>query len=181
MILLASTPLILGGAVLLGVLIRMVSLALFLRGRLKIVIPTKKFSYGDTIEGEVLFTTYRSFKGKRLSVALVCEETVRHIYRSQSGSDERRVVVNETYREELDLLGPTDMGRGEENTYSFKLKVPDEQPIGGGNDGQIGLGIPAGMMLADTSERKTEWFLRTKFEVEGRDLKSKQAIKLMEG
>lgn len=93
----------------------------FMRGKIKLTIPTKVFNLNDVINGSFELHTKKTIQGNKLLVRLIGK----HISISyKDGETKKR--TSEVYRDEITIEQDKTYQAGSVATYNFELPLPKE-------------------------------------------------------
>jgi len=147
---------------------------MFGKGRINIIIQRTGYAPGDTISGNVTFTSKKPVKARELSISLIGEQQttqVRGMTGSQGTSTSTRRIRIYDFKHQLD--SEKEYSQGQE--YSFEIKIPADilsvRPQIPELEGKLGQGLKlaqaAAAMTGAIPYQRTKWYLLAKLDIPG--------------
>lgn len=150
----------------------------FLKGSIKLTMPTSSFNSGEVIKGSVELRAKKPIQGNKLTASLI--GTLITVTRSAKNSNKQ--TRREFYRNEILLEEATDYPAGTLQQYDFEIPVPE-----GGQQTSEFMNSDVAKMMLETArlitnssirKRRIDWKVQVELDAKGVDLSASKKIRL---
>jgi hypothetical protein len=148
----------------------------FLKGSIKIYIPSQTMFFGEEIKGQITVVAKKEINANRIMVSLVCEE--KHRSHSRHGSNTH---WEEIYRKDFVLANSLMLPQATTRSYEFSVLTPTDSNVRSMpnfNNEMVNSLVSAFSGMMTMPKR---WCIEARVDATGVDLKSRQYITLNQG
>lgn len=144
----------------------------FLRGSIKLALPSTRFVSGDAITGSFILTAKKPLQGNRLTVVLIGEEVTK--YRQGNST---RTRTHEIHRDEQVLEGAKEYPAGHSAVHEFSFIAP-EKTVPGFGDSPISQTLSTAAELFTGRRTTLKWRIEARLDAKGVDLASSKSVRI---